>query len=191
MKEPKMKKYIRKSIGIAGLVLTGMLFGCSDDAVPELESELRNEGDVTISCFSLNKRAVRLPDSTVEGMVRLVSAEPEVKADSTQAVADTIFLPTRITVDKKKIRVEMQIPENVELDREYLLTIHRERGKRRYVGGVRASFKGNLLCEVGEEAPEYRGLEGEGTEESPYLIGSADDFLSFLNNLRRDEMFHG
>lgn len=173
---------------------------CSNDDIPDnQETELRQEGDETVSCFNLNRTAFNLPESAADVSLRLVSPDnPEddtagtpKEAKTKEAKRDTLHLPTKLVMTDNKIRVETRIPKGVTLDKTYLLTLHSERGARRYAGGVKATFKGNRLTGIEAEAPAYRGLEGEGTEESPYLIGSADDFLSFLNNLRRDEMFSG
>lgn len=177
-----------------------LVCACSDDVNPDgLDSQLKQEGDVTISCFNLNKSAFRIPASVEYVSLRLVTVK---SSESSEEMAkwtrgnraterDTIHLAAKIIVGDQKIRIETSIPKGISLNEEYILTLHPEQGMRRYAGGVKATFDSNLMVKVGDEAPSYRGLEGEGTEESPYLIGNADDFLSFLNNLRRDEIFSG
>ena len=89
---------------------------CSNDDIPDnQETELRQEGDETVSCFNLNRTAFNLPESAADVSLRLVSPDnPEddtagtpKEAKTKEAKRDTLHLPTKLVMTDNKIRVEI------------------------------------------------------------------------------------
>lgn len=75
-------------------------------------------------------------------------------------------------------------------DGEYLLTFSDTDGKP-LEGMLRIDVKEDKVMKVGEAKSSFSLRSGSGTQEDPYRIGSARDFLTFLDDLRENELTNG
>lgn len=75
-------------------------------------------------------------------------------------------------------------------DGEYLLTFSDSDGNP-LEGMLRIDVKDDKVMKVGEAKNSFSLRSGSGTQEDPYRIGSARDFLTFLDDLRKNELTNG
>lgn len=175
----KMQKYFFTTII---LFITAILSGCSDDSLlsNDIGSTLEEDGDYKISTFTLSNEIMGA-DETVE------SVTINLKSDDGTALQ----YMAEVEVEKQLLKCHMRIPKTEYIpDGEYELTALLSDGTK-LGGSFKVLFKDEMLHAVQEEQIEYTKLNGEGTEEDPYIIGSKDDFYALINNLRRDSIAHG
>lgn len=58
-------------------------------------------------------------------------------------------------------------------------------------GMIKVTVKDDKVIEVGEAESSFSLRQGSGTQTDPYIIGSARDFLTFLDDLRENELTNG
>ncbi len=75
-------------------------------------------------------------------------------------------------------------------DGEYLLTFSDNDGQP-LEGMLRIVVKDDQIMKVSEAKGSFSLRSGSGTQEDPYRIGSARDFLTFLDDLRQNELTNG
>ena len=73
---------------------------------------------------------------------------------------------------------------------EYLLTFS-DIDSQPMKGMFRIEVNENRIIKVSEAKGSFSLRSGSGTQEDPYLIGSARDFLMFLDDLRENELTNG
>lgn len=164
------------------LLMAAVFTGCSDDLLRsnDIGSTLEEEGEYKVSTFALSNEIMGA-DETVESIV------VNLKADD----GSTLEYDASVEVTQNVLKCRMRIPKTESIpDGEYVLTARVSDGTK-LGGSVQVVFKDEMLHTVQATAIEYTKLSGEGTQESPYIIGSKDDFTSLISNLRRDSIAHG
>lgn len=163
-------------------VITAILSGCSEDSLlsNEIGSTLEENDSYKISTFSLSNNIMGADESVDRVTINLKSEN----ITSLQYSADVI-------VSNSTMKCRMMIPKTESIpDGNYVLTAILPDNTK--LGGCfKVVFKNDMLRTIQEEQIEYTKLNGEGTEENPYIINSTDDFKSLINNLRRDSLAHG
>lgn len=158
---------------------------CNDDDVtvtPAPDPEVVTDGADRVSVFSLNNAAVQAPDTVNHLRFTLIP----------QGSGCTQDFYGHAEVVGRRLDCRMRIPEGSELpDGSYVMVVAYRYGGPALGARFVVGFEDAVLREIIAETPSYRGLEGDGTSSSPYLVGSTDDFMSLLNNLRRDSVASG
>ncbi len=154
--------------------------GCGDDVeMPKIRPELEHHQGHKISSFSLSAENYNFPENVDSVSIALIS-----RSGSTQCFGAGVE-----RVDGQ-FRFQMKIPEETEIsDGKYIMTMRRADGTS-IPGRLAAIFSANMLESVSIIIPAYM-LDGDGTEENPYLIGSDEDFSMFLINLSDDTESYG
>lgn len=75
-------------------------------------------------------------------------------------------------------------------DGEYLLTFS-DNDRKPIEGMMKVKVKDEHVVEVGEANASFSLRHGSGTKDDPYIIGSDRDFLTFLDDLRENELTNG
>lgn len=157
--------------------------GCQEDKDLMTEngsgSSLEVSGGYKYSSFTLSNKALKLNDAVHACDVLLRS----------MSSGDTLSFPVTIGILAEQIRLRMQIPENLRLvDSDYELRLRYPGGK---LGKIcfKLAFKDEMMHLLLAEKFEYVDLEGTGTAEDPYQIGSSFDFSSFLISLSEDPAY--
>lgn len=89
------------------------------------------------------------------------------------------------------IRCGIRLQESSTLaDGEYLLTFS-NRDRKPIKGMLRVTVKDEHIIEIGEAKSTFSLRQGSGTPTDPYIIGSARDFLTLLDDLRDNELTNG
>lgn len=175
-----MKKFLLYSFALSGLIAS-MLGACSDNEVtyPATNPYIsENEGHI-VSSFSLQASHFNMPESVDSVRVALIGLS---------GISECFGAGVDRT--DETIRFRMVIPESASLpDGRYILTLRHPDGSS-IPGRLSAEFKSRMLSDVSIIIPRYM-LDGSGTEEDPYLIGSNDDFSMFLINLADDAESYG
>ncbi len=89
------------------------------------------------------------------------------------------------------VRCGLHITSSSSLDDgEYLLTFSDIDGLP-LEGMLRVEMKEDKVMKVGEAKSNFSLRSGSGTQQDPYKIGSARDFITFLDDLRENELTNG
>ncbi len=175
------RKKIYNVLGPALMLLPiPFLTGCHDDIVmPDNGSEVVEKEGHTISSFSIESAHFNFPENVDSVRVALINTEGMSECYG-----------AGVKRSDGMIRFQMVIPDSSTLpDGRYILTMRRPDGSS-IPGRLSVNFKSKMLSDVSIIIPKYV-LDGSGTEEDPYLIGSNDDFSTFLINLVDDEESYG
>lgn len=157
-----------------------MVSACHDDITyPENDSELIENNGHTVSTFSLESTHFNLSENVDSVRVVLIG-----KSGASECFG------AGVERSEGKLRFRMVIPDTSSLpDGRYILTMRHPDGSS-IPGRLSADFKSKMLSNVSIIIPKYM-LDGSGTEEDPYIIGSNDDFSMFLINLADDDESYG
>lgn len=174
-----MKKLFIYSLILLGLVAP-VLSGCSDDVdYPDINPDIiENEGH-SVTSFSLQSTHFNMPENVDSVRVALISTS-----------GSSECFGAGVERSAESLRFRMVIPDSSPLpDGRYILTMSRPDGSP-IPGRLSAEFRARMLSAVSIIIPKYM-LDGSGTEDDPYLIGSDDDFSMFLINLADDKDSYG
>ena len=179
-----MKSKVRRYICNALLVAVALFvaYGCSDDKIRKngINSTLEETTDYKLSSFLLENGLWELTDEDAEIVVELRSHTDGSAQQYKVAVAQ----------EGGKHRMTMRIPKsNLLLDGDYDVVAFSMKGIK-FGKRLVATFKDEMMCAVMKSSNLFR-LTGEGTEESPLLIKSTDDFSLFSYGLMNDSVGHG
>ncbi len=160
-----------------------LLASCSDDIIKlsnDLGSTLKEQNNLKVSSFFVDKKYWDIPDTTTDLIIRLTS-------HSDNTVRE---YPATVSKNGDMITCSMQIPKNDRIpDSDYDLNGIYTDGKP--LGNMlKATFHDEMFHFLIGAAMEYC-LYGNGTEEKPYEIETADDFNQFEYDLSRDSINHG
>lgn len=163
------------------LALLTMLYSCDDDLyqVNHIGSELAENGDWRLSSFVLDDDIWEIPDNVKYLDIKLIShsdnSELQFEADCEH------------TDDGHKITIK--IPEDSGIpDSDYDILGFLKNGQQ--LGHcITATFRDEMFHGIVSVAVSYP-FTGQGTSASPYLITSADNFLSLLASLKLDSKSH-
>lgn len=175
---------MRKRIYIFSLLLAWATFswtGCNDDDIynsNEMGSTLEEVGDYKLSTFFLEKGIWEIPDSVTQIRVQL------------QSHTDDTLFEFDASVQHDSPSYSLFIPKGELLpDSDYDLTAYFLNGKQLGTK-LKVTVRDEMLYAIIASSVVFT-LEGDGTEENPYQIGSQDDFSMFEYGLYRDSISHG
>lgn len=177
-----MKKISK--ILLSTFAATCLLFAsCSDEIINlsnDLGSSLKEQNNIKVSSFFIDKKYWDIPDTTTNLIIRLTS-----HTDNTVRE-----YPASVSKNDNMITCSIQIPKNDRIpDSDYDLNGTYLDGKP--LGNMlKATFHDEMFHFLIGAAMEYC-LYGNGTEEKPYKIETADDFNQFEYDLSRDSINHG
>lgn len=176
MRKPKFHIFALPMLAVLMAVMTG----CHDEPdMPDLRSEITTGTNGYVTSFTLHSKHFLIPDDVDSLRITLVSEEGLAGCYN-----------AGVKRELETTRFSMHIPESAEIkDGKYILTMRRCDGKS-VPGRLSAQFDAGMLTNVAIIIPKYM-LDGEGTEENPYLINNDDDFAMFLINLCDDEESYG
>lgn len=174
-------KNISKAALSALLILPSLLMaGCHDDIEwQNPDSEVIEKEGHTITTFSLEKKHFNIPENVDSVRVALIGTP-----------GPTLCFGAGVEHSGESTRFRMTIPDSAELpDGKYILTL-RDAAGNSIPGRLSSTFNNRLLSQISIILPSYM-LDGEGTEENPYIIANDDDFSMFLINLADDKESFG
>lgn len=157
-----------------------VLTGCHDEPpFSVIGPSIQETEEGMISSFTLSKQHFTLPEGADSVRIALISPEGQ-----------TECFGASVDFDPENYRFHMNIPSSVKIsDGEYVMTMRMPEGKG--IGGrLKANFKSHELTSVSIIIPSYV-LDGQGTEDDPYIIASDDDFEMFIINLGDDKESYG
>ncbi|MDE7179640.1 MAG: hypothetical protein K2N88_00350 [Muribaculaceae bacterium] len=165
----------------ATLFLSGIFaVSCHDDLdMPGTDPGLSNGVGHIITSFSLDASHFRVGEDVDSVRIALIS-----RSGASQCFGAGVLH------EAGAVRFNMAVPDTTVIaDGSYILTMRNAVGGS-IQGRLSATFKSHILSSVSIILPSYM-LDGEGTEENPYLIQNDDDFSMFLINLADDEESYG
>ena len=167
-------------IHIIGLLMTLTTFlwtSCSDDELyrsNELGSRLEEMGDFKLSSFTLEKGIWEIADTIQQIRIHLKS-----HTDDSIRAYDAAVLHS-----ESNPSYSIYIPKTDEIpDSDYDLTAFLMDGTKLGTK-LKVTFRDEMLHTIMASTVQY-DLEGEGTAEKPYLIGSQEDFSMLEYSLNR------
>ncbi|WP_455631963.1 hypothetical protein [Parabacteroides sp.] len=164
-------------IGLLMALATFLWTSCSDDELyrsNELGSRLEEMGDFKLSSFTLEKGIWEIADTIQQIKIHLKSHTD----DSTRAY-DAAVLHS-----ESNPSYSIYIPKTDEIpDSDYDLTAFLMDGTKLGTK-LKVTFRDEMLHTIMASTVQY-DLEGEGTAEKPYLIGSQEDFSMLEYGLSR------
>lgn len=172
--------YIVQALMLALAMIAGN--SCSDDNFRKngIGSTLETTDDYKQSSFLLNKDVWELSEATQGIIIKLRSHTDNTEAEYNVDVAQ----------ESDKYRLTIHIPRIKRIiDGDYDILAQLPSGKK-FGARLTATFKDEMLYGIMSTSVVFR-LDGEGTEENPYLINSADDFDMFSYGLYQDSLSHG
>ena len=173
-----MKTYTKTIWNICACMLIILLGGCADDDIirNDCGSTLQETESHLISTFSLPEGKTPIQDTR-----------------------EQIFFDNSIQLMEGKIRknagilsCEMFIPNNLVLeDGDYILWLKFDEEGSVYPLSYHLTFRDKMVSMVRDTKYIYEMLNGEGTEENPYLITSTNDFAYLVSQLATYDSNYG
>ncbi len=154
---------------------------CSDHFEPfDTNASIEESENDRVSYFDLDPLLIILESTENIGYANLKSG---------------FFDLTTHTVEFKRnakgFRCGIHLQESKHLeDGEYLLTFS-DSDHKPIQGMLKVKVKDERIIEIGEAESSFSLRHGTGTKSDPYIIGSDRDFLTFLDDLRRNELTNG
>ncbi len=172
-----MKKYI-SSIAAALLLLSS---ACSDNFEPfDTNSTVEESDNDRISYFDLDPLLLILESTDQIGYANLKSGFFDLTTHNVE-----------FKRSDKGYRCGIHLQESNRLeDGEYLLTFS-DTEHQPITGMLKVKVKDEHIVEIGEAKSSFSLRKGSGTKEDPYIIGSERDFITFLDDLRDNELTNG
>ena len=159
-----------------------LLGGCSDNNAPDFptNSSVEENAESRISSFDINPA---LLDGELISRIGYANLK--------KGFFDLETYCAELRHLGSSVRCGLQLGTTSKLaDGEYLLTFSDSDGKP-LEGMLRIEVKEDRVMKVEEAAGSFTLRSGSGTKEDPYRIGSARDFLIFLDDLRKNELTNG
>lgn len=172
----KMKRYIYPLVALAFLVGS-----CSDNA-PDFptNSSVEEKEDSRISSFDIDPA---LLDGDLLSRIGYANLKKGFFGLETYNA--------ELRHQESSVRCGLHLDASSSLENgEYLLTFSDFDGKP-LKGMLRIEVNEDRVIKVSEATGSFSLRSGSGTKEDPYLIGSARDFLMFLDDLRENELTNG
>lgn len=175
-----MIKEMKKNI--YSLVAIAFIAGSCSENTPDFptNSSVEENEDSRISSFDIN------PD-LLDG--ELISKIGYANLKKGFFSLETYSAELRHLGSSVRCGLHLDAASNLE-DGEYLLTFSDIDGKP-LEGMLRIEVEDDKVMKVGEARGSFSLRSGSGTKEDPYRIGSARDFLMFLDDLRENELTNG
>lgn len=179
-----MKTYTKTIWNICACMLIILLGGCADDDIirNDCGSTLQETESHLISTFSLPEGKTPIQDTREQIFFQLRSLSD----NSIQLMEGNIRKNAGI------LSCEMFIPNNLVLeDGDYILWLKFDEEGSVYPLSYHLTFRDKMVSMVRDTKYIYEMLNGEGTEENPYLITSTNDFAYLVSQLATYDRNYG
>ena len=179
-----MKTYTKTIWNICACMLIILLGGCADDDIirNDCGSTLQETESHLISTFSLPEGKTPIQDTREQIFFQLRSLSD----NSIQ------LMEGKIRKNAGILSCEMFIPNNLVLeDGDYILWLKFDEEGSVYPLSYHLTFRDKMVSMVRDTKYIYNRLNGEGTEENPYLITSTNDFAYLVSQLATYDSNYG
>lgn len=179
-----MKTYTKTIWNICACMLIILLGGCVDDDIirNDCGSTLQETESHLISTFSLPEGKTPIQDTREQIFFQLRSLSD----NSIQ------LMEGKIRKNAGILSCEMFIPNNLVLeDGDYILWLKFDEEGSVYPLSYHLTFRDKMVSMVRDTKYIYEMLNGEGTEENPYLITSTNDFAYLVSQLATYDSNYG
>ena len=179
-----MKTYTKTIWNICACMLIILLGGCADDDIirNDCGSTLQETESHLISTFSLPEGKTPIQDTREQIFFQLSSLSD----NSIQ------LMEGKIRKNAGILSCEMFIPNNLVLeDGDYILWLKFDEEGSVYPLSYHLTFRDKMVSMVRDTKYIYEMLNGEGTEENPYLITSTNDFAYLVSQLATYDRNYG
>ena len=179
-----MKTYTKTIWNICACMLIILLGGCADDDIirNDCGSTLQETESHLISTFSLPEGKTPIQDTREQIFFQLRSLSD----NSIQ------LMEGKIRKNAGILSCEMFIPNNLVLeDGDYILWLKFDEEGSVYPLSYHLTFRDKMVSMVRDTKYIYEMLNGEGTEENPYLITSTNDFAYLVSQLATYDRNYG
>lgn len=179
-----MKTYTKTIWNICACMLIILLGGCADDDIirNDCGSTLQETESHLISTFSLLEGKTPIQDTREQIFFQLRSLSD----NSIQ------LMEGKIRKNAGILSCEMFIPNNLVLeDGDYILWLKFDEEGSVYPLSYHLTFRDKMVSMVRDTKYIYEMLNGEGTEENPYLITSTNDFAYLVSQLATYDSNYG
>lgn len=179
-----MKTYTKTIWNICACLLIILLGGCADDDIirNDCGSTLQETESHLISTFSLPEGKTPIQDTREQIFFQLRSLSD----NSIQ------LMEGKIRKNAGILSCEMFIPNNLVLeDGDYILWLKFDEEGSVYPLSYHLTFRDKMVSMVRDTKYIYEMLNGEGTEENPYLITSTNDFAYLVSQLATYDRNYG
>lgn len=179
-----MKTYTKTIWNICACMLIILLGGCADDDIirNDCGSTLQETESHLISTFSLPEGKTPIQDTREQIFFQLRSLSD----NSIQ------LMEGKIRKNAGILSCEMFIPNNLVLeDGDYILWLKFDEEGSVYPLSYHLTFRDKMVSMVRDTKYIYEMLNGEGTEENPYLITSSNDFAYLVSQLATYDRNYG
>lgn len=179
-----MKTYTKTIWNICACMLIILLGGCADDDIirNDCGSTLQETESHLISTFSLPEGKTPIQDTREQIFFQLRSLSD----NSIQ------LMEGKIRKNAGILSCEMFIPNNLVLeDGDYILWLKFDEEGSVYPLSYHLTFRDKKVSMVRDTKYIYEMLNGEGTEENPYLITSTNDFAYLVSQLATYDSNYG
>lgn len=179
-----MKTYTKTIWNICACMLIILLSGCADDDIirNDCGSTLQETESHLISTFSLPEGKTPIQDTREQIFFQLRSLSD----NSIQ------LMEGKIRKNAGILSCEMFIPNNLVLeDGDYILWLKFDEEGSVYPLSYHLTFRDKMVSMVRDTKYIYEMLNGEGTEENPYLITSTNDFAYLVSQLATYDSNYG
>ena len=179
-----MKTYTKTIWNICACMLIILLGGCADDDIirNDCGSTLQETESHLISTFSLPEGKTPIQDTREQIFFQLRSLSD----NSIQ------LMEGKIRKNAGIVSCEMFIPNNLVLeDGDYILWLKFDEEGSVYPLSYHLTFRDKMVSMVRDTKYIYEMLNGEGTEENPYLITSTNDFAYLVSQLATYDSNYG
>lgn len=179
-----MKTYTKTIWNICACMLIILLGGCADDDIirNDCGSTLQETESHLISTFSLPEGKTPIQNTREQIFFQLRSLSD----NSIQ------LMEGKIRKNAGILSCEMFIPNNLVLeDGDYILWLKFDEEGSVYPLSYHLTFRDKMVSMVRDTKYIYEMLNGEGTEENPYLITSTNDFAYLVSQLATYDRNYG
>ena len=179
-----MKTYTKTIWNICACMLIIVIGGCADDDIirNDCGSTLQETESHLISTFSLPEGKTPIQDTREQIFFQLRSLSD----NSIQ------LMEGKIRKNAGILSCEMFIPNNLVLeDGDYILWLKFDEEGSVYPLSYHLTFRDKMVSMVRDTKYIYEMLNGEGTEENPYLITSTNDFAYLVSQLATYDSNYG
>ena len=179
-----MKTYTKTIWNICACMLIILLGGCADDDIirNDCGSTLQETESHLISTFSLPEGKTPIQDTREQIFFQLRSLSD----NSIQ------LMEGKIRKNAGILSCEMFIPNSLVLeDGDYILWLKFDEAGSVYPLSYHLTFHDKMVSMVRDTKYIYEMLNGEGTEENPYLITSTNDFAYLVSQLATYDSNYG
>lgn len=179
-----MKTYTKTIWNICACMLIILLGGCADDDIirNDCGSTLQETESHLISTFSLPEGKTPIQDTREQIFFQLRSLSD----NSIQ------LMEGKIRKNAGILSCEMFISNNLVLeDGDYILWLKFDEEGSVYPLSYHLTFRDKMVSMVRDTKYIYEMLNGEGTEENPYLITSTNDFAYLVSQLATYDRNYG